>query len=188
MSVAMRIPDDYSLHYLRFAGTIYAVVRVDRDGYPTIYINVDLAPEAQRRALAHELRHIERGDMTSHVSIYDVESDVIEERPTSVFFRAWRPVPGEVVARMRAVGEEQRAEIERMIRTEPVGEVLRELRKRKRLRVAECAEILGMDAARVAALESGEASPTPEEITKAGALYGVRLEGCQGDKAWEGRL
>jgi hypothetical protein len=69
----MTQPDDYNVVYRQFPGDILAAVRTDADGYPTIYINVYLSPEARREALDHELWHIEHGDMTNSITIYDAE-------------------------------------------------------------------------------------------------------------------
>lgn len=70
----MRSPDDYNVIMMSFPGDVLAAVRVDSDGYPTIYINDALSEPARREALAHELRHIESGDLSNHLTIYQAET------------------------------------------------------------------------------------------------------------------
>lgn len=55
-------------------GDVLATVSVDEDGYASIFINEQLAPEARKRAFMHELRHIRRGDMYNDHTIEDVEA------------------------------------------------------------------------------------------------------------------
>lgn len=85
-----KIPDDYSLHYMPFPGDILACVRLDKDGYPTIYINDFLSPPAKQEALKHELLHFERGDFFSHYTIFDVERLATQEIGLSTMFRSAR--------------------------------------------------------------------------------------------------
>jgi len=70
----MTQPDDYNVIYRPFPGDVLAAVRIDYDGYPTVYINEQLAPMARKAALDHELRHIENGDMTNYLTIYEAEA------------------------------------------------------------------------------------------------------------------
>lgn len=56
-----------------FPGDVLAAVRVDADGYYTIYINDKLSLQAKRQALKHELTHIINGDHDNHYTIYDAE-------------------------------------------------------------------------------------------------------------------
>lgn len=168
MSAVLKIPDDYSLHYLRFPGDIYAVVRVDRDGYPTIYINQDLSPEASRRALAHELHHVLAGDLWSHVSIYDVEADAIHSERLSAMFRGKRD-PGAVAAAALCLDELRQVDA----LSEPAR--LQALRKLKRLTRAEVGALVGVDAETVRAWECGAAVPHGDSRACLSNLYGVRL-------------
>lgn len=50
-------------------------VRVDADGFPSIYINGALSPAAQKRAFMHELRHILRDDINNSLPIEEVERE-----------------------------------------------------------------------------------------------------------------
>lgn len=55
-------------------GDIDALVQCDEDGLYIIFINENLAPEAARKAMSHELEHIERDDMFNPLPISAVES------------------------------------------------------------------------------------------------------------------
>lgn len=66
--------DEYRVYMMPFPGDIKAAVRVDTEGFPSIYINDALAPEAAKRAFLHELRHIERDDLYNDRPIRDVEA------------------------------------------------------------------------------------------------------------------
>lgn len=49
-------------------------MRIDQDGFPSIYINDSLSPEAKKRAFMHELRHLRRNDMYNDRPIEEVEA------------------------------------------------------------------------------------------------------------------
>ena len=66
--------DEYRVYMMPFPGDIMGAVRVDADGFPSIYINDRLSPAAKKRAFLHELRHIERDDMYNDKSIDEVEA------------------------------------------------------------------------------------------------------------------
>lgn len=66
---------NYRVYMMPFPGDIKAAVRVDADGYPSIYINDALSPQAKKRAFLHELRHIRRDDMYNDMTIEDVERE-----------------------------------------------------------------------------------------------------------------
>ena len=67
--------DEYTVCLMPFPGDIKAAVRIDEEGYPTIYINEALAPEAAKRAFIHELRHIRRDDLYNDRPINEVEAE-----------------------------------------------------------------------------------------------------------------
>ena len=67
--------DEYRVIMLPLPGDIHGAVRMDKDGYPTVYINDRLAPAARRRAYRHESRHIRLGDHYSGLSIQAVEKE-----------------------------------------------------------------------------------------------------------------
>lgn len=66
--------DEYRVYMMPFPGDIMGAVRVDAEGFPSIYINDALSPEAKKRALLHELRHIERDDFYNSLTIDEVEA------------------------------------------------------------------------------------------------------------------
>ena len=68
------IEDECRVYMIQLPGDIKAIVRVDLDGFPSIYINDSLSPEARKRAFMHELRHLRRNDMYNDRSIEEVEA------------------------------------------------------------------------------------------------------------------
>jgi hypothetical protein len=67
--------DEYRIYMMPFPGDIKAAVRIDKDGFPCIYINDALGPQAAKRAFLHELRHIERDDLYNDKPIDVIEGD-----------------------------------------------------------------------------------------------------------------
>lgn len=67
--------EDYTVRLVMFPGDIRAAVRLDDEGYPTIYINDALSPEAKKRAFLHELKHIENDDHYNDKPIEEAERD-----------------------------------------------------------------------------------------------------------------
>ena len=70
----MMTEDECRVYLVPLPGTIKAAVRLAPDGFPSIYINDALAPEARRRALRHELQHIERDDFYNALPIEEIEA------------------------------------------------------------------------------------------------------------------
>lgn len=66
--------DEYRVYMVSLPPTIRGAVRMDESGFPSIYINDNLSPQARKAALLHEIRHIERNDHTNTKSIRQVES------------------------------------------------------------------------------------------------------------------
>jgi Zn-dependent peptidase ImmA (M78 family) len=66
--------DEYRVYMMPFPGDIMGAVRVDAEGFPSIYINDALSPEAKKRAFLHELLHIQRNDFYNNLPIEEVES------------------------------------------------------------------------------------------------------------------
>jgi hypothetical protein len=64
---------DYRVYLVPFPGDIKAAVRVDVDGYASIYINDCLSPDAKKAAFLHEIRHLQNDDLNNDKSIYEVE-------------------------------------------------------------------------------------------------------------------
>lgn len=67
--------DGYRVYLMPFPGDINGAVRVDEEGYPSIYINEYLSPEARKKAFLHELRHILRDDINNNLPIEEVERE-----------------------------------------------------------------------------------------------------------------
>lgn len=72
---------DYVIRMMSLPGDIHAAVTFDNDGRANIYVNTDMSPEAQQRALAHEMRHVARDDLHNHMTIFDAERDELTEDP-----------------------------------------------------------------------------------------------------------
>lgn len=64
------------IRILDLPSTVRGVTVRDSDGNYNIYINSSLAEDARKRAIDHELKHIERGDFDSFSSIEELESDM----------------------------------------------------------------------------------------------------------------
>ena len=64
---------DYHVYMIPFPGDIKAAVRIDSEGYASIYINEYLSPEAKKKAFLHEIRHIERDDFYNSLPISIIE-------------------------------------------------------------------------------------------------------------------
>lgn len=67
--------DEYIVRIVPLPGCVNGVVRLSEDGFYNVYINANLSPEAQRRAVLHELRHIARDDFYNALPIEEVEAD-----------------------------------------------------------------------------------------------------------------
>jgi len=65
---------DYIVRYADFPITVRAVTVMDINGFYNIYINARLSYDAQKRAIAHEIEHIARGDFFSYGTLEDVET------------------------------------------------------------------------------------------------------------------
>lgn len=67
------IDEDYKIYIIPLPRRIRGCVRLDPEGYASIYINASLSRSEQYAVLGHELRHLRRGDMYSSRSIRDIE-------------------------------------------------------------------------------------------------------------------
>ena len=65
--------DNYRVYLVKLPGTVHGAIRIDNDGFASIYINEQLSPQAKRAAFLHELRHLRNDDMYNDKSIYEVE-------------------------------------------------------------------------------------------------------------------
>lgn len=66
---------EYRVYLIKLPGCVHGAVRVDADGFPSIYINDDLSPKAKKAALQHEMRHIKNDDFYNDKPIQEVEED-----------------------------------------------------------------------------------------------------------------
>lgn len=66
--------DEYRVYEVPLPGDVRGAVRIDADGFASIYINEALCPEQKKKTLDHEIRHITRGDHTSDKDIREVEA------------------------------------------------------------------------------------------------------------------
>ncbi len=65
----------FAVYPVPFDGHIKALVTLGEDDFYSIYVNCHLSPEAQKKAVDHELRHIMHDDFRNCESIYDVEQN-----------------------------------------------------------------------------------------------------------------
>ena len=65
--------DDYRVYLVKLPATVRGAVRIDNDGFASIYINEQLSPQAKKAAFLHEMRHLQNDDMYNDKSIYEVE-------------------------------------------------------------------------------------------------------------------
>ena len=67
--------NDYLIRYIALPYTIKGVTVMDNDGYYNIYINSRLSWEDQKKAVRHELEHIQRDDFdNTFASLEEVEA------------------------------------------------------------------------------------------------------------------
>ena len=102
----MKCPDDYAVVMVNLPGDILAAVRINQDGYPTIYINDCLSLAARREALRHELRHLKNGDFHNHLTIYDAEKQASGESRISAMPRSFRPLTDDDHLRLLLLGHQ----------------------------------------------------------------------------------
>ena len=69
----LRDPDDYHVYIITMPPSVHALVSLDDDGYPTIFINARDDTVTQRRSLRHELRHLTHNDFYNNATIRDAE-------------------------------------------------------------------------------------------------------------------
>ena len=68
------IEGEYHVYLVKLPGSVRGAVRLDADGFASIYINDDLSPQAKKATLRHEIRHLKRNDHTNEKPIREVES------------------------------------------------------------------------------------------------------------------
>jgi hypothetical protein len=65
--------NEYRIYMVNLPGDIHGAVRVDQDGFASIYINDQLSPKARIAAIKHELRHLRQNDHYNLRKIREVE-------------------------------------------------------------------------------------------------------------------
>lgn len=66
--------DEYRVYLIKLPPTIHGAVRVDKDGFASIYINDLLSPDAKKAAFLHEMRHLENDDLYNDSPITEIEA------------------------------------------------------------------------------------------------------------------
>ena len=67
--------NEYKIRYIALPYTIKGVTVMDNGGYYNIYINSRLSWEDQKKAVRHELEHIQRDDFdNTFASLEEVEA------------------------------------------------------------------------------------------------------------------
>ena len=69
----LRDPEDYHVFVITMPASVHALVSLDDDGYPTVFINARDDTVTQRRALKHELEHLTNDDFNNDDPIKTVE-------------------------------------------------------------------------------------------------------------------
>lgn len=65
---------DFRVYLIPLPLDVRGAIRIDTDGFASIYINDALSYFEQKEVFRHELRHLRRGDMYSTRSIRAVEA------------------------------------------------------------------------------------------------------------------
>jgi len=64
---------------VRMPCSVRAFVIEDSDGDYNVYVNSNLSPEAQERAIQHELKHISNGDTHSEWNAQHIENELTKK-------------------------------------------------------------------------------------------------------------
>lgn len=65
---------EYYIRYIDLPLTTKGMTVEDQNGFFNIYINQNLSVEQQNEAIAHELKHINRGDFDNKKSLREAET------------------------------------------------------------------------------------------------------------------
>lgn len=68
------IPEEFCIRLIDLPFSIKAMVVLDEEGFPNIYVNSHLSYEEQKKAVQHEFKHILRNDAYNQDSIFAIES------------------------------------------------------------------------------------------------------------------
>ena len=73
----------YTVRLVKLPPAVRAFVTRDEDDHNNIYVNSQLNSIEQRKALRHELDHIEHADFDNELSIPEIEKDLDAGTPRS---------------------------------------------------------------------------------------------------------
>lgn len=59
---------------VKLPGDVRGAVRLDADGFASIYINDALSPKERKAVFRHEMRHISQNDHTNQKRIQEIET------------------------------------------------------------------------------------------------------------------
>lgn len=65
--------DEYRVYLIDLPHDVRGAVRLDEDGFASIYINSRLSEQTKKAAFIHEMRHIRRNDHHNLRKIREVE-------------------------------------------------------------------------------------------------------------------
>ena len=65
--------DEYRVYLVDLPHDVRGAVRLDEDGFASIYINSRLSEQTKKAVFRHEIRHIRRNDHTNARNIREVE-------------------------------------------------------------------------------------------------------------------
>lgn len=65
---------NYCIRLVELPTAVKGVTVMDKDGFYNIYINSNLLYEEQKKAIAHEMAHIARGDFFNDGTLEEIES------------------------------------------------------------------------------------------------------------------
>lgn len=65
--------DEYRVYLIDLPDDVRGAVRLDEDGFASIYINSRLSEQTKKAAFLHEIRHIRRNDHYNLRNIREIE-------------------------------------------------------------------------------------------------------------------
>ena len=98
---AIRLPENCAVRLIDLDLTVDGLLAVDETGFVNIYINARLSRAAQLKALRHELRHYERGDLYTGEDIRTVERRAEQPSEPALLAVDGSPLPAAAVLRPR---------------------------------------------------------------------------------------
>lgn len=65
---------EYRVYLVKMPGDVRGAVRIDHDGFASIYINEALTPKEKKAVFLHEVTHIEENDFFNSRKIWEAET------------------------------------------------------------------------------------------------------------------